>query len=165
MQLPSWADWLVRLCFSATASAYIVIFVFAIGFWDGSTSLTLQDFHWMLMSATIAEFVFALLLATREAKSHRVAAFFMSASMRHMILTVLAFHFSQKIENRSFPAGFGNTPKEGGTTTHSELREAIRMSILIGACVIDCFITIADIGTGMVAYSGSKYKRVSSSSM
>lgn len=163
MGLPSWVDWFVGLCFTSTASAYLVIFVFAIGFWDGSTRLTLQDFHWLLMSATIAEFVFALLLSWREQKSHRVAAFFMSASMRHMILTVLAFHFSQKIENRSFPAGFGDTPKEGGTTTHSELREAVRMAVLIGACVVDCFITIADIGVGMVAYSGGKYKAIRSS--
>lgn len=147
----TWWSWWFGLAAACTASAYLVIFVYAVGLWDGQTWINTKDFMFLLMFAAIAEFVFgARISALEDPKSARPGPFFLAASARHMIIAVLLYFFYDKSHWANpgyYPSGFGDTPKGSEPASHAEVRETMRMTVIIAACIIDCFITLASTGS------------------
>lgn len=145
-----WWSGLFGLAALCTAAAYIIIFVYAIGLWDGQTWINVRDFTFLLMSAAIAEFAFgAGIVYNKDAKA-RPGPFFVAAAFRHMIIAVLLYYLNDRpyVTAGHFPSGFGDSPNGASNATHAEVRETMRMTVIVTACVIDFFITLAGASSG-----------------
>lgn len=135
-----------------TAAAYIVISVFAIGLWDGQTWVNMQDFCILLVAAAGWETVSGAILSFQD-EGRRIGPGLLLAGIRHFVIAALAWHLKSKIPSgQHFPSGFGDINRDGGTTTHSEARETMRMTVIIAACVMDLFIALSGAGETYVSY-------------
>lgn len=146
----SWWSSLLGLASVCTAAAYIFIFIYAIGLWDGQTWMNVRDFTFLLMSAAIAEFGFGSgIIMYKDAKA-RPGPFFIAASFRHMIIAVLLYYLNNRswVNAGHFPSGFGDSPSGSSNATHDEVRETMRMTVIVSACVIDFFITLTGLASG-----------------
>lgn len=163
----TWWSSLFGLAAACTATVYIVIFVYAVGLWDGQTWINTKDFMFLVMSAAIAEFVFGTGIAMNGGQKSRPGPFFLAAAARHMIIAVLLYSFydkSQWVNSGRYPSGFGDTPKGSEAASHAEVRETMRMTVIIGACIVDCFITLAGLGSAStVLFSRKDYVKARSS--
>lgn len=146
----SWWSWFFGVAAFCTAAAYIVVFVYAIGLWDGQSWITVRQFAALLMSAAIAEFAFGTGIVRGGGGSARPGPFFVAAAIRHMIIAVLSFYLYDRAfaNGGRWPSGFGDSPNGTGNVTHAEVRETMRMTVIVAACIIDCFITLAGLGSG-----------------
>lgn len=167
---PSWLTWAFGVSSFVATSSYIVIFILAVNFWDGSTSVNLNQFAITLTAIAAAEGAALIFFKGDGEASQAFVPFFLSVSMRHMVLAVLAWHFDAQVTSRTsgrtFPSGFGSVNNNDTPAAYLDVRETMRMTILLAACITDCFITLAGVGIARVTYAASKrqYRKIKDTS-